>query len=89
MPNVWCKLSGLVTEADHANWQPADLQPYIDHVMECFGYDRVMFGGDWPVSTQASNYPRWVDTLDRALPRATPAELRKLYVTNAEAFYRI
>lgn len=89
MPNVWCKLSGLVTEADHAQWTPADLQPYIDHVIATFGFDRVMFGGDWPVSTQACDYPRWVNTLDAALPRATPADLRKLYVTNAEAFYRI
>lgn len=89
LPNVWCKLSGLVTEADHTAWTPAQLQPYIDHVIACFGWDRVMFGGDWPVSTQASDYPRWVSTLDAALPGATPAELRKLYVTNAETFYRV
>jgi L-fuconolactonase len=48
-----------------------------------------MFGGDWPVSTQASDYPRWVATLDAALKGAAPDQLRKLYVTNAEAFYRI
>jgi L-fuconolactonase len=89
MPNVWCKLSGLVTEADHAAWTPAQLQPYIDHVIACFGFDRVMFGGDWPVSTQATDYPRWVDTLDAALKGATPEQLRKLYVSNAEAFYRV
>ena len=89
LPNVHCKLSGLVTEADHANWTPADLQPYIDHVIACFGFDRVMFGGDWPVSTQASDYPRWVNTLDAALRGASAADLRKLYVTNAETFYRI
>lgn len=89
MPNVWCKLSGLVTEADHAEWTPADLQPYIDHVVATFGFDRVMFGGDWPVSTQATDYPRWVNTLDAALRSASAADLRKLYVTNAEAFYRI
>jgi L-fuconolactonase len=89
LPNVWCKLSGLVTEADHAAWTPAGLQPYIDHVIACFGWERVMFGGDWPVSTQASDYPRWVDTLDAALKGATPEQLRKVYVTNAEAFYRV
>lgn len=89
LPNVSCKLSGLVTEADHAAWTPAQLQPYIDHVIACFGWDRVMFGGDWPVSTQASDYPRWVDTLDAALKGATPEQLRKVYVTNAEKFYRI
>lgn len=89
LPNVWCKLSGLVTEADHAKWTSAELQPYIDHVIACFGFDRVMFGGDWPVSTQASDYPRWVTTLDAAIAGASRSELHRLYVSNAEAFYRI
>ncbi|MEN9632073.1 MAG: hypothetical protein RL077_477 [Verrucomicrobiota bacterium] len=89
MENVSCKLSGLVTEADHTTWQPANLKPYIDHVMECFGFDRVMFGGDWPVSTLASDYPRWVATLDTALRGSSPDELHKLYVRNAEHFYRV
>ncbi len=88
-PNVTCKLSGLVTEADLAAWKPADLQPYIDHVMACFGVDRVMFGGDWPVSTQATDYPRWVTTLDAALKGSSRDELQKVYVRNAEAFYRV
>ena len=87
--NVWCKLSGLVTEADFAKWKPADLKPYIDHVVECFGFDRVMFGGDWPVSTQATDYPRWVATLDAALHGCTPEELQRVYVRNAERFYRV
>lgn len=89
MENVWCKLSGLVTEADHATWKAADLKPYIDHVVECFGFDRVMFGGDWPVSTLASDYPRWVTTLDETLKGSSPDELHRLYVRNAEAFYRV
>jgi L-fuconolactonase len=89
LPNVWCKLSGLVTEADHAHWTPAGLQPYVDHVIACFGFDRVMFGGDWPVSTQATDYPRWVGTLDAALRGASPDELHQLYVDNAESFYRV
>ena len=87
--NVWCKLSGLVTEADFARWTPADLQPYLDHVVDCFGGDRVMFGGDWPVSTQATDYPRWVTTLDDALHGCSPDELHKIYVRNAEDFYRV
>src|SRR3954470_13875719 len=81
LPNTWCKISGLVTEADHQKWTPADLQPYLDHVIACFGFDRVMFGGDWPVSTQATDYPRWVNTLDAALKGASGDELKKLYVT--------
>lgn len=89
LPNVWCKLSGLVTEADCAKWTPADLRPYLDHVMECFGAGRVMFGGDWPVSTQATDYPRWVATVDEALRGCPPDELRRIYVRNAEGFYRL
>lgn len=89
LPNVWCKISGLVTEADLQRWKPSDLQPYIDHVIECFGFDRVMFGGDWPVATQATDYPRWIATLDAALKDASPDELHRLYVRNAEAFYRV
>lgn len=89
MENVWCKMSGLVTEADFTRWTAADLRPYIDHVIDCFGFDRVMFGGDWPVSTQATDYPRWVATLDDALRGCSPDELHRLYVRNAEKFYRI
>jgi L-fuconolactonase len=89
LPNVWCKLSGLVTEADCQKWTPADLQPYIDHVLDCFGFDRVLFGGDWPEATQATDYPRWVNTLDAAMHAASADELHKLYVRNAEAFYRV
>jgi L-fuconolactonase len=89
MENVWCKLSGLATEADHAKWTAADLRPYIDHVIECFGFDRVMFGGDWPVSTQATTYSRWVATVDEALLGCAPEELRKVYVATAEMFYRV
>jgi L-fuconolactonase len=89
MENVWCKLSGMVTEADHAGWKPADLQPYIEHVISCFGFDRVMFGSDWPVSTLATDYPRWVATLDGALRGCSAAQLRQVYVRNAETFYRV
>ncbi|HUR59902.1 MAG TPA: amidohydrolase family protein, partial [Opitutaceae bacterium] len=89
LSNVWCKVSGLVTEADHEKWSAGDLRPYIDHVVECFGFDRIMYGGDWPVSTQAADYPRWVATLDEALRGCTREELKKFYVSNAERFYRV
>ncbi len=87
-PNVYCKISGLVTEADHENWTAADLQPYIEHVVECFGFDRVIYGSDWPVSTLASDYPRWVQTLQEAVAGCTPEELKKLFHDNAIKFYR-
>jgi L-fuconolactonase len=89
LENVWCKLSGLTTEADHAKWTAADLRPYIDHVMECFGAERVMFGGDWPVSTQATDFPRWVATVDEALRNASASDVKKIYVSNAEDVYRV
>lgn len=89
LENVWCKLSGLTTEADHAKWKLADLKPYIDHVVECFGFERVMFGGDWPVSTQATDFPRWVTTVDEAITGSSKADLHRLYVSNAEDFYRV
>ncbi len=89
LENVWCKLSGLATEADQSHWTAGDLRPYIDHVMDCFGVNRVMFGGDWPVSTLATDYPRWINTVDDALSGCSPDELHRVYVRNAEAFYRI
>ena len=82
-------MSGLVTEADHRSWTADDLQPYIDHFLECFGFERVMYGGDWPVVSLAAEYPRWVKTLQRAVEPCSEAELRKLFRENAIEFYRL
>lgn len=51
LPNVYCKVSGLVAYADHARWTEGDLRPYVEHVISCFGWDRVLFGSDWPACT--------------------------------------
>ena len=89
-PNVWCKISGLATEANHQNWTKEDLRPYIDHVIGCFGFDRVMYGSDWPVSTLATDYPRWVETLFWAtVGGCSEVELRKLFRENAIQFYKL
>jgi len=88
-PNISCKMSGLTTEADLQNWTRDDLRPYIDHIIDCFGFDRVMFGSDWFVVTLASTYPRWVETLDWAVAGCSDAERRQLYVDNALSFYRL
>ncbi len=88
-PNVSCKLSGLANEADMDRWTAADLRPYIDHVIDCFGFGRTIFGGDWPVATLATDYPRWVRTVDDALAGSSADELHRLFVRNAEAFYRV
>ncbi len=89
LPNVFCKISGLITEADHADWSPADLAPYVEHVLAVFGEDRVAYGGDWPVSLLASSYPRWVAALDNLTAHLPEAARRKLWVENAQQFYRL
>jgi predicted TIM-barrel fold metal-dependent hydrolase len=88
-PNVWCKMSGLVTEADFKTWTKEQLKPYIDHVIDCFGFDRVMYGGDWPVAYQAAEYPRWVEALLWAVQGCSADELKKLFHDNAIAFYKL
>jgi L-fuconolactonase len=89
LPNVCCKVSGMTTEADHANWTRDDLRPYFDHVIESFGFDRLLFGGDWFVSTLAVEYPEWVATVDWALSGCSEAQLGKLYRDNAREFYKL
>jgi L-fuconolactonase len=89
LPNVVCKISGLTTEADWQKWQPADLQFYLEHALEAFGFDRVMFGSDWPVATLATNYQKWVEVVRKLIPSGDgPAEV-KLFQANAERIYRV
>jgi len=87
--NVSCKMSGLVVEADWHHWTKDDLKPYIDHVIECFGFDRIVFGGDWPVVLRAARWQQWVDTLPWALEGASQDELENLFHDNAIDFYRL
>ncbi len=89
LPNVVCKVSGMVTEADHAQWSAADLQPYFDVVYEAFGEDRVMFGSDWPVMLLASSYARWVETLEVLSADLSEVARRKLWAENAIRVYRL
>jgi L-fuconolactonase len=88
-PNVFCKVSGLVTEADPQSWQADTLAPYVEHVLAAFGEDRVAFGGDWPVVLHASSYKRWVETLDQLTASLSHEVRRKLWVENARRFYRL
>ena len=89
LPNVMCKVSGLVTEADHTHWTVADLQPYVLHVLDAFGADRVLFGGDWPVVTMAASYSQWVTSLDQLTSHLSPAARQKLWADNARRVYRL
>ncbi len=89
LPNVWCKISGLVTEADHQDWTPEELAPAISHALEVFGEDRVVFGGDWPVLLLAASHERWVQTLEGLTAHLSPTARRKLWNENARRFYRL
>lgn len=88
-PNVICKISGVVTEADRAEWTYDQVSPYVAHAIEVFGFDRVMFGGDWPVVDLASSYPEWVAVVDRIVAGASATEQRKLFRDNAIRHYRM
>ena len=79
----------LVTEADLKGWTQHDLDPYLDHVFNCFGLERVMYGGDWPVCTLAGTYRKWFDTLSDYVSRYSDEEQRQLFYDNADVFYRL
>ncbi|MCX8501563.1 MAG: amidohydrolase family protein [Alphaproteobacteria bacterium] len=87
-PNLYCKVSGLVSNAP-LNWQVEDLQPYFDHIVQCFGYDRLVWGSDWPVCTLNGGLEAWVAASLRLAAQATPTEQRKLFSENAKSIYRI
>jgi L-fuconolactonase len=89
LPNVACKISGLVTEADPARCGAPDLEPYVAHTLDCFGFDRVLFGGDWPVCQLATTYENWLAALKGIVAGETDTNLRKLFQTNAERIYRV
>jgi L-fuconolactonase len=89
LPNVVCKVSGVITEADHAAWTPAQVKPYVEHVIESFGFDRVMYGSDWTVSELTHRYPQWVEILDEIVTGASDTEKRKLFRETAARVYRL
>jgi len=88
-PNVLCKLSGLVTEADWQQWKPEHLAPYIDVAFDCFGPDRLMIGSDWPVCTVAASYARAMDVVKDYLSRH-PAQVQAAVLgENARRFWKL
>ncbi len=89
LPNVTCKISGVITEADHAHWTREQIRPYVRHVTECFGFDRLMFGSDWPVSESTHSYAQWVAIVDWALADCSADERHKLYRDTAATAYRL
>jgi L-fuconolactonase len=88
-PNVWCKLSGVVTEADYAHWTEAQLRPYLEAALEAFGPERLMFGSDWPVARVAIGYADWVELVERFLSQLSEPECESVFGGAARRAYRI
>lgn len=86
-PNVFCKLSGMVTEADHAMWRFEDFQPYLDVVLESFGPKRLMVGSDWPVCLLAASYDKVLGLVSGFLNQLTRTEQEQIFARTAREFY--
>jgi L-fuconolactonase len=87
MPNVACKISGMVTEADWASWKPLDFTPYLDIVLECFGPKRLMVGSDWPVCTLAGDYSSVMKLAGDYISKLSPDEQAAVWSGNARRWY--
>lgn len=88
LPNVCCKVSGLATEAS-ASWQAADLAPYFEHLVDCFGAHRLMWGSDWPVVEMAGGYAQWVRAAQSLTSHLSPSEVSAIFHATAARFYRV
>lgn len=88
-PNVYAKVSGLVTEADWQAWKPEDIQPYLDVAFECFGPSRLMIGSDWPVCTLAASYERTMNLVKDYLSKYAAAEREAVLGGNAANLWRL
>jgi L-fuconolactonase len=86
-PNLYCKLSGMVTVADHTRWTVADIRPYAEVALEAFGPDRVMFGSDWPVCLLAASYDKVVGLVEELTAGLTTAERNSVLGGTATAVY--
>jgi len=87
-PNVWCKLSGMITEADLASWTSDDLAPYVQTTLDAFGPDRLMYGSDWPVCTLAGSYTQVIGALRSVLGAIDAAVETEIFGGSAVRFYR-
>ena len=87
--NVYCKISGMLTEADWAAWSQQDLWPYLDVVLEAFGPQRLMAGSDWPVCLLATSYSGWFDVLNAFLGKLAGSERERILGGTAREVYRL
>lgn len=88
-PNVWCKISGLVTEANLERWTAADIEPYLDHLLGCFGPDRLIFGSDWPVCNRAATYAEVKALVQAFVQRRCSAHAASVFGGAARAAYKL
>ena len=89
LANAWCKVSGLVTEADWATWQPATIAPYVDHAVDVFGAGRLLFGSDWPVCLLAASYEGVLGLARESLAHLGDGERAAVFGGNAIEVYRL
>ncbi len=87
--NALCKVSGMVTEANHTHWKAADFKPFLDTVFEAFGEDRLMYGSDWPVCLLAAGYEKVFGLVEDYVRPLTPAARDKFFGANAARFYGV
>jgi L-fuconolactonase len=88
-PNVSCKISGMVTEADWKHWKPEHFKPYLDTVVEAFGPRRIAFGSDWPVCLVAADYAQVVSIVEGYFAAFPADELAAFFGGNAAEFYHL
>ena len=88
-PNIYCKLSGLITEADWRHWQRADLEPYVQTALDCFGPQRLLFGSDWPVCQLAGSYQQVHEGMLDALGPLSESDREAIFGGTARRFYGI
>ena len=89
LPRVYCKLSGLVTEANHSSWKIDDLRPFVECALELFGPDRLLFGSDYPVCLLAASYDRVLDSFQELLKDLDDEKRARVFGGNAREFYRL
>ena len=89
LPNVACKVSGIVTQVDPQGWGADDLRPVIEHVVDRFGWDRVVWGSDWPVCTLSAPLGRWMDATQQLLADESLEQTVRLFSRNAQRIYQI
>ena len=89
LPNAYCKLSGFLTKADPKTWKTETLRPYMEFVVEKFGFDRVMFGSDWPPVTQIASLRKWIDIIQEVYVGESSENMCKLFSGTAKGFFNI